>query len=172
MVIADLFPEAPPVAVDAVPDERYTTPTTMEWVKRIANVDAFDLDVAACAESHHARRYYTKEVDGLRQMWSAARIFCNPPYSDLRPWLEKAWYEITHGEAEVIAMLLPANRTEQPFWQQLVEPLRDGHGSHHHAKLSTHFVPSRVRYGYPGNPTGIGSGSPPFASVLLVWRLS
>jgi hypothetical protein len=70
-------------------------------------------------------------------------------------------------------MLLPGNRTEQPFWQNEIEPVRDGRaGPGVNLKLTTHFVPSRVRFGWPGNPAGFGAGSPPFTCVLLVFRRS
>ena len=36
--------------------------------------------------------------------------------------------------------------------------------------LTTHFLPGRTRFGHPGNPEGVGVGSPPFGCVLLVWR--
>lgn len=176
-MIADLFPEArvdPGVDLD----RRYTTRETMALCMRLAGVDGWDLDVAADEESHWADRWYGIADDGLKQRWEG-RVWCNPPYSDIAPWVVKAWRAAP--ECDVIAMLLPANRTDQPWWQELVEPVRDGrHPGHGHrltllvamARLTTYFIPSRVRFGHPGNRDGVKVGSPPFGCVLLVWRRS
>lgn len=143
-------------------DRRYTLRPTLEWCKRVAGVEAFDLDVAADEEAHVCERYFTVEQDGLKQPWSG-RVWVNPPYSDIEPWVVKAWDEAFR--CDVIAMLLPANRTEQPFWARHVEPFRDTH-----KPFKTHFLPGRQSFGAPGNRDGIGVGSPPFGCVLLVWR--
>ena len=164
MTALDMFPETQ-LAPEKQQDERYTTPGTLALCKRLADVEEFDLDVAACLESHCARRYFTREQDGLKGRWRG-RVWCNPPFSEIGPWVAKAWKEHLSGRTECIAMLLPANRTEQPWWQEYVEPLRDGQMG----AFTTHFLPGRVKFGFPGNPEGKGVGSPPFGCVLLVWR--
>ena len=121
MTALDMFPEArvdPTVDLD----RRYTTRETMDLCMRLAGVDAWDLDVAADEESHWSREWCDVEVDGLKQPWHG-RVWCNPPYSNIEPWVRKAWQEI--GACTVIAMLLPSNRTEQPWFQNLVERFRD-----------------------------------------------
>lgn len=30
------------------------------------------------------------DFDGLQLDWNGRRVFCNPPYSEIRPWVEKA----------------------------------------------------------------------------------
>lgn len=145
-------------------DERYTTRETIAWCMEKAGVAAFDLDVAACEESHKAPAWFSITNDGLSMPWFG-RAWCNPPYSDIEPWVVKAHFMITSGAAAVIAQLLPATRTEQPWWQKWVEPNRD-RGSF----LKSHFLPGRTRFGIPGNPEGVGVGSPPFGCVLLVWK--
>jgi hypothetical protein len=70
-------------------------------------------------------------------------VWCNPPYSSIAPWIVKAHTEHTYGETTAIAMLLPANRTEQRWWQELVEPHRlDG-------SLAVHFLAGRRRFDRP-----------------------
>lgn len=160
--MGELFPSVVPAA-DEVGDERYTTRETIAWCMERAGVDAFDLDVAACEESHHAERYFTKAIDGLKQPW-AGRVWCNPPYSDIAPWVEKAWAELRSGRAPLVAMLIPGNRTEQKWWQRDVEPLRDRGG-----ELRTHFLPGRTPFARPGSG-GVGQSGSPFGCVLLVWR--
>jgi phage N-6-adenine-methyltransferase len=155
---ADVAPEA---AIEN--DERYTTRETLAWCMERAQVDGFDLDVAACAEAHCAPRYYTKADNGLQLPWDAPRVFCNPPYSDIAPWVDKAWLEWDRPELEVIAMLVPAIKTEQPWWQRLVEPVRD-----RGASLRTWFLPGRTSFALPGSGGKAQQGSP-FGCVLLTW---
>jgi hypothetical protein len=169
MSALDMFPEAR-VDPGLDLDRRYTTPETMHLIKRLADVSAWDLDAAADAESHWAEKWFGIEADGLAQDWDG-HTFVNPPFSDIGPWVKKAWSEWARpGALQTVAMLLPANRTEQPWWQEHVEAWRDE--PHRSREFTTHFLPTRVRYGHPGNPRGVGAGSPPFASVLLLWRRS
>jgi phage N-6-adenine-methyltransferase len=137
--------------------------TTAEVFAPLAKRFRFTIDVAASADNAKCARYYSIEDDGLRQSWAGERVWCNPPYSSIRPWIEKAWAE---RNAEVVVMLLPANRTEQAWWQQLVEPYRDRTGS----PLTTEFLSGRLRFIAPG-ATRIGANErPPFGCVLLVWH--
>ena len=171
--VADMFPEtAAPVELQDG-DQRFTTPDTDLWCRERAGVDGWDLDVAACDESHLAMYFFTKAQNGLMRPWNGRRVWCNPPFSDIGPWVEKAWAEMGRAKGpDVIAMLLPASRTEQRWWQEHVEPKRDVALTFNGASLRTCFLPGRTRFGHPGNPKGVGVGSPPFGCVLLVWRRS
>ncbi len=163
MFTVDAFPET---MLDPNGDlnERFTIRETEIWCQVKAATTWWDLDVAACEEAHLANEWYDKNHDGLKRPWTG-KVWCNPPWSDIEPWVKKAWKEFNAERAEVIAMLLPANRTEQPWWQKHVEPYRDrGIG------FSIHFLPGRTKYGHRGNRAAVGCGSPPFGSVLLVWR--
>lgn len=121
----------------------------------------FTVDVAAAAHNAKCARYFDRETDGLAQSWEGERVWCNPPYSAIRPWVEKAW----HGGAQLVVMLLPANRTEQVWWQELVEPYRDRPGS----RLRSEFMAGRLRFLAPGQ-TVIGADErPPFGCCLLIW---
>lgn len=178
----DMFPET---RVDPTVDgdQRFTTRDTDAWCRSAASVSRWDLDVAACAEAHLSDQFFTRADDGLSKPWWG-RVWCNPPFSDITPWVEKAWVEIRRpsefdeelGQSltpSTIAMLLPASRTEQQWWQAFVEPFRDGRSTGPLGQnLTIHFLPGRTRFGHPGNPEGVGVGSPPFGCVLLVWRRS
>jgi phage N-6-adenine-methyltransferase len=159
--------EAPPPDVEN--DERYTTRETIAWCMARAGVDAFDLDAAACEESHWAPRFYAKTDNGLQQPWDAARVWVNPPYSDIEPWPRKAWDEMAAERCEVVAMLLPAIKTEQPWWQKYVEPFRDRDDACSYASLRVHFLPGRTAFARPGSG-GVGQSGAPFGCTLLVWR--
>jgi phage N-6-adenine-methyltransferase len=125
----------------------------------------FTIDVAASAENCKLPRFYTEEDSGLVASWGGERVYCNPPYSDIEPWCMKAWAET---KAELIVMLLPANRTEQGWWQRQIEPRRDRALS----PLTTEFLSGRLRFLKPGQ-TEIGPNErPPFGIVLCIWERS
>lgn len=69
---------------------------------------AFTVD--ACADASNAKlpRYWTREQDGLVQRWEGERLFCNPPYNEIAPWVERAWLAHERDPATVVALLLPA----------------------------------------------------------------
>jgi hypothetical protein len=161
---ADAFPEMAGNE-DPTGDERYTTRETLDCCKRLAKVEAFDLDVAACAEASVALRFYDKTQNGLVLPWFG-RVWCNPPYSDIEPWVVKAWAEMNAGNVDLVAMLIPATRTEQLWWQRDVEPYRDGRAA---GRLWSYFLPGRTSFARPGSG-GVGQAGTPFGCVLLVFR--
>lgn len=146
-------------------DERYTTEDTITEIKRVAAAPWFDLDAAACEESHHAAKWYDKENSGLSRPWFG-HVYVNPPYSDIEPWVRCAWNQWSRSEVLSITMLVPATRCEQPWWQNLVEPHRDRPAS----PLVTKFLPGRVKFSAPGLNGEPIKGSPRFGCVLLMWR--
>lgn len=144
-------------AVDKVDDRR--TPRTL-W-DPLNERYCFTLDVAASQENALCDRYYTAVEDGLAQSWAGETVWCNPPFSDIRPWVAKTWDD----PADIVVMLLPANRTEQGWWQDLVEPFRDNGGI-----LSTKFLQGRLRFDTPpGTYSDPRGNRPPFGCVLLRW---
>ena len=121
----------------------------------------FTVDVAAAAHNTKLPRYYDLDRNGLLQSWDGERVWCNPPYSNIRPWVEKAWVE----RAELVVMLLPANRTEQKWWQDLIEP-------HLRAKqpdFACEFLPDLVRFIRKGQTRVEPNDRPPFGCCLLIW---
>ena len=158
-------------AVDAV-DDRGTDPAFFAQLSE--RFSGFTLDVAAAAHNAKCDRYYTAEDDGLAQPWSG-RVWCNPPYSDCRAWVEKAWLEWSIKPTDdgwtrlaapaLIVMLLPANRVEQAWWQDLVEPYRDRPNS----PLRVEFLRGRMRFDRPGWTKPAKGDRPPFGCCLLIW---
>jgi phage N-6-adenine-methyltransferase len=135
----------------------------------------FTLDVAAAPHNAKCRRYFTRLADGLLQPWTGS-VWCNPPYSGLDRWLEKAWTEFDRPDGpHKIVMLLPANRTEQPWWQKWIEPYRDEcgrcmyMGTDRTGVLSVRFLPGRLRFIKPGATEIKPNERPPFGCCLLVW---
>lgn len=85
------------------------------------------------------------ENDGLARSWAGCRVFCNPPYSNIAPWLEKA------SEADVAVFLLPA-RTDSKWWHEYAMQADE-----------IRFVRGRLKF------NGAKWGAP-FPSVILVYR--
>ncbi len=149
-------------ALDEV-DDRGTDPAFVAGLEERFGAP-FTLDVAAAAHNTKAPRYFTRADDGLAQSWAGERVWCNPPYSDLYSWVLKAWQE--WEESRGIVMLLPANRPEQRWWQELVEPYRDREWS----PLRVEFLPGRMRFSRPNAVIGPKGDRPPFGCVLLIWE--
>lgn len=123
----------------------------------------FTLDTAASAANTKCSRFFDRETNGLEQPWGGHIVWCNPPYSEIAPWVAKAWVE--HVDAIRIVMLLPASRTEQRWWQLMVEPFRDRPGS----PLTVRFMPGRMHFLRPGQTAVHRGERPPFGCVLLIW---
>lgn len=145
--------------VDAV-DDRATTPEMFAWLASLYG--PFTLDVAAASHNTKCDRFFTKDQNGLVQPWSAERVWCNPPFSKILPWVFNAH---TTEDARV-TMLLPANRCEQKWWQRYIEPFRDGRGP----RLTTHFLGGRMRFMHPAGGDVKPNDRPPFGVVVCVWE--
>lgn len=150
------------VAAVGVDDEKDDRRTPQELFDELdAEHGPFTVDVAASAENAKCLRFYDLASDGLAQSWAGELVWCNPPFSRLMPWVQKALEEIAAGCVRVV-MLLPANRTEQPFWQEYIEPVRDrGLG------VTTRFLPGRQKF---GSASGPGKAGCPFGCVVVVFE--
>lgn len=143
-------------------DDRRTLPEIFDPL----NVEhLFTLDVCASKLNAKLPRYFTREQNGLKQSWTDEIVWCNPPYSDIGSWVIKALAE-SNDELELpakVVMLLPANRTEQRWWQDMIEPRRDrGFG------VTTRFMRGRPRFGWPTEKPRPKKGDrPPFGLVVV-----
>lgn len=137
-------------------DDRGTTPEIFEPLHQRFG---FTLDVAAAEHNAKLARYYTIDDDGLTRPWAGERVWCNPPYSAIEPWVAKAHT----AAAELVVMLLPANRTEQGWWQRGVEPHRRA------GTLEVEFLPGRLRFLRAGQKHIGPNERPPFGCCLVIW---
>lgn len=122
----------------------------------------FTVDVAASSENALLERFYDLESDGLAQSWEGERVWCNPPYSNIAAWVDRA----ADGDADLVVMLLPANRCEQGWWQDYIESNRRT------GLIETRFLRGRLRFDtpdhdYAAQPKG---NRPPFGVVVVIWR--
>lgn len=134
----------------------------------------FDLDVCTTSKLAKCSNYYTLDGpdprDGLIEPWEG-NVFCNPPFSHVGAWVDKAWKEHLRDQDRVICLIVPSNRTEQPWWQEHVEPYRDAPRQH---QLKTINLPRRRLFNDENDQPILNKygkvGSPEFGTTLLVWR--
>lgn len=83
----------------------------------------FELDLAASSSNALCEHFITMEENALdcdvvlHKMLSSdiyGAIWCNPPYSDVTPWVETAIFHKEHTEA-VVVLLLPADTSVKWF---------------------------------------------------------
>lgn len=72
----------------------------------------FTGDVAASHDNALSGNFYTEEDNALEQRWFKVS-WCNPPYDNIKPWVEKAIQQ--HREGKTIVMLVPADTSVQWF---------------------------------------------------------
>jgi phage N-6-adenine-methyltransferase len=77
----------------------------------------FALDAAAedDPEFHRCDTYFTPRDDGLKQSWAdalpsrpGASVWCNPPYSNVAPWIEKAGREARENGVTSVLLVMAA----------------------------------------------------------------
>lgn len=84
-------------------------------------------------------------ANGLLRSWRGERVYCNPPYSKIGPWLEKA------HEAHIAVFLLPS-RTDTEWFHRFAPQASE-----------VRFLRGRLKFGK-------AHSSAPFPSVVLIFR--
>lgn len=128
---------------------------TDEWLtppELIAALGSFDLDPCSPGDRrpwNTAKRHLSLIEDGLRTPWEG-RVWLNPPYSDVRPWLTRL-ADHGHGTALIFA------RVETALWFEQVWPRATG----------VLFLRGRLNFHYlDGKRAKANSGAP---SVLVAY---
>lgn len=109
----------------------------------------FTLDACASDTNHKCDKYFTQQTDGLSQKWEGV-VWVNPPYSDIKAWIKKAYEESQQGYCEKVVLLIPA-RTDTKIW-------------HEYCQLGTdiRFIKGRLKFGDAKNCA-------PFPSAIIVF---
>lgn len=110
----------------------------------------FDLDPCASPATAKTLLWYGEEEDGLLQDWQGHRVFCNPPYSDVKSWVRKA-YEEGHKPNTLVVMLLFA-RTDTKWFHDYVLN-----------RAEVRFMRGRIKFGGAVN-------NAPFPSMIVIFR--
>ncbi len=116
----------------------------------IRKLGKFDLDPCCPAKMpwQTARYHYTIKDDGLSRQW-IGRVWCNPPYSNVRPWLEKC---CVSGNA----IALTFAKTDTKWFHEIVFTRAD----------AILFISGRLKF---HDTQGTQSGSAPHPSVLIAF---
>lgn len=114
----------------------------------------FTLDPAATDRNHKCDRYFTEAQDGLRQSWAGERVFLNPPYKGVEPWMRKAYESAQNDRATVVCLV--AARTDTRWWQDWVRGKAN----------EVEFLAGRVTFSRPGKP----ANTAPFPSAIVIYR--
>jgi phage N-6-adenine-methyltransferase len=93
-------------------------------VKWRLGIEVFDIDLAASEDNTVADEWYDEEMNALsNRPWAGSEhiggwAWCNPPYTDIAPWVARAVEESNLGYK--IAMLVPAS-TGSNWWRTYVD---------------------------------------------------
>ena len=92
----------------------------------------------------------SKSKTALLRDWKG-NVFCNPPYSNIKYFLEKGINEIKRKNAKVVVYLIPA-RTDTAWFHDLV-----------YNKAEIRFIKGRLKF-------GDSKHSAPFPSMLVIYK--
>lgn len=114
----------------------------------------FNCDVAASEYNHLVPKYFTAEEDALKQDWMTFN-WCNPPYSDIAPWVEKAIEEAQKGNTTV--MLVPSN-TDTKWFRTVINS--------EHARVDM-LIGGRIKFVRADTQESVGSN--PRGSMFIIF---
>lgn len=124
--------------------------TPQHFFDKYNSVYSFGIDVAASVHNSKCKRFYSIEDDGLSKSWcGVGNVWCNPPYSQLKQWIKKAYDESQKGAT--VVMLIPA-RTDTIAWHEYIFPFA----------LKIEFIKGRLKFGDSKN-------SAPFPSAVVIF---
>lgn len=110
----------------------------------------FTLDPCATDENRKCKKYFTAEQNGLLQDWGGHTVFCNPPYSKIAEWVEKAFRE-SRKDKTIVVLLIPS-RTDTRYFHNFI-----------YQRAEVRFVRGRIKFGDSKN-------SAPFPSMVVIFR--
>ena len=110
-------------------------------------------DVAASSSNRLCDHYFTEDDDALHQNWSISN-WCNPPYSDITPWIKKAIEQ--HQQGKTIVMLVPADTSVK--WFKLA----------YESCNEVRFISGRISFINSATQKPVNGNNK--GSVLFIWR--
>lgn len=150
--------------------DEWSTPS--DFFEKLDAEFGFDVDVCATEANAKCNVYFGPDShdpeyrDGFKQNWhvwsrtgepTGAVCWMNPPYSQIRSWMEKASAQAARGAT--VVCLVPA-RVDTRWWGATVW---DFENHRPHPGVEVRFVKGRLKFGGAKN-------SAPFPSVVVVFR--
>ena len=126
--------------------------STPQWLfDELDKEFGFTLDPCATDENAKCKKYFTKEVDGLKQSWKDEVVFCNPPYGrEVIHWVKKCYEESKNNNAKVV--LLVFARTDTRWFHEYI-----------YNKAEIRFLKGRLKFGDSKN-------SAPCPSIVVIFN--
>lgn len=122
--------------------------TPQEFFDQLNAEFGFTLDACATPDNAKCTKYFTREDDGLAQIWEGI-VWMNPPYGrGIEPWVRKA-YESAQAGALVVCLV--PSRTDTKWWHEYC------------MKGEVRFVKGRLKFGG-------AKENAPFPSAVVVFR--
>ena len=109
----------------------------------------FTLDPCATAQNTKCPKFYTQQDNGLIQDWSGNVVYVNPPYSNVKEWVNKALQESRKPNTTIV--MLVAARTDTKFFHDYCTKANQ-----------IFFIKGRLKFGGSAN-------SAPFPSMVVVF---
>lgn len=132
-------------------DEWSTPDYVWRFMQHIAG--KFELDAAATKDNAICKHFLgpgsVLSEDALNVRWLVSPVWCNPPYSQVEAFMQKALHESRMGGVTVV-MLVPA-RTDTKWWHEYA------------AKGEVTFLRGRLKFGGQKN-------SAPFPSAIVIFK--
>ena len=110
----------------------------------------FTLDAAADETNHKCERFFSADEDGLKMDWGGQRVFCNPPYSNIKEWVKKCYEEALKPNT-IVVLLIPARTDTRYFHDYII----------HRSEIR--FIKGRLRFGE-------AKAGAPFPSMIVIFR--
>lgn len=121
--------------------------TPQSFFDKYNSIYHFEVDVCALPENAKCEKYFTPEIDGLKQNWQGV-CYMNPPYGrNIGEWVKKA-YESSLNGATVVC-LLPSRTCTKWFHEYCL-------------KGKIEFIKGRLKF-------GDAKESAPFPSMIVVF---
>jgi phage N-6-adenine-methyltransferase len=108
----------------------------------------FSLDPCCDRENATCKKFFTAAENGLLRSWGTETVFMNPPHSQIKWWMRKAFMAAQEGA--LVVCLVPA-RTDTHWWHDYA------------MKGEIRFIRGRLRFG--DRP-----GRAPFPSSVVIFR--
>ncbi|EOA9034933.1 phage N-6-adenine-methyltransferase [Vibrio harveyi] len=130
-----------------------TWETPIKIFEQLNHEFGFTLDATASHQNALCEQYITAEDDALHQDWSNHVVFCNPPYSRLKHFAEKAFKESLKGAT--VVMLVPARTCSVAYHDYF-------------SKGEIRFIRGRLKFLMQGEE----QASAPFPSMLVIFDVA
>lgn len=97
--------------------------TPQKLYDQLDSIFNFTLDAACTTKDCKAINglCFDKGIDALKRSWGENRVFCNPPFSKKKDFIEKAYEEVINRDCPIVVMILPSNCQDSKAFQKYIK---------------------------------------------------